>query len=186
MIGDRKPEMGESFIDVIDISPSPPEKERKVFHFTSSSLEDTGTPIKHILCLKNPYDIKRFEETEECFILDYDPFNTIDISNLSVSKSPKSDDGGGGGGTPDLAVLAEKGKVACRDYPHSRHLCLKFPFEKTSHESYCELCYCYVCDVPAPCSTWTEPKPAHCHALEQDGDWKFQRNMRKKQPQGFH
>lgn len=29
--------------------------------------------------------------------------------------------------------------MACRDYPHSRHLCLKFPFHTTPHESYCEL-----------------------------------------------
>lgn len=30
-------------------------------------------------------------------------------------------------------------QVACRDYPHSRHLCLKFPFNKTSHESHCDM-----------------------------------------------
>ena len=28
--------------------------------------------------------------------------------------------------------------MACRDYPHSRHLCAKNRFESTPHESYCE------------------------------------------------
>ncbi|KAF4398857.1 hypothetical protein CsatB_002318 [Cannabis sativa] len=179
MIRDRKSKMEET-IEVIEISPSSSEKEKRVF--VKTTLEgDTVTPIKQILCLKNPYDVKRFEETEECFILDYDPSN--DISNLSVSRKADGDDGGGGD-SADLTVLAEKGKVACRDYPHSRHLCLKYPFDQTSHESYCELCYCYVCDKPAPCSSWTEPKPAHCHASEQE-EWKFQRRVRKMQPQDF-
>lgn len=29
-------------------------------------------------------------------------------------------------------------QIALRDYPHSRHLCLKFPFKTTPSESYCE------------------------------------------------
>jgi hypothetical protein len=29
-------------------------------------------------------------------------------------------------------------QVACRDYPHARYLCVKFPFKSTSHEKYCE------------------------------------------------
>ncbi|KAL4369600.1 hypothetical protein GQ457_05G018780 [Hibiscus cannabinus] len=45
-------------------------------------------------------------------------------------------------------------KVACRDYPHSRHLCLQFSFNTTLHDGYCDLCYCYVCDSAAPCEAW--------------------------------
>lgn len=28
-------------------------------------------------------------------------------------------------------------QVACRDFPHPRHLCLKFPFESSQHTSHC-------------------------------------------------
>lgn len=30
-------------------------------------------------------------------------------------------------------------QVACRDYPHPRHLCAKFPFSSTQHESRCDM-----------------------------------------------
>ncbi|XP_044512072.1 uncharacterized protein LOC123230039 isoform X2 [Mangifera indica] len=71
-----------------------------------------------------------------------------------------------------------------RDYPHSRHLCLKYPFETTPHENFCELCYCYVCDLAAPCNFWTEAEAeaemGHCHASENTGNWKKLRILRKK------
>ncbi|CAN6564654.1 unnamed protein product [Malus baccata var. baccata] len=125
---------------------------------SSSSAEDEdGSPIRHIACVKNKVDVKHFEG----------------FSKLSVSDNG----GGGGGGSPDIAVVAEKGQVACRDYPHSRHLCLKFPFETTPHESYCELCYCYVCDSSAPCGLW---KLSHCHAAAHIGDWKCKRMMKQQ------
>ncbi|VVA11399.1 PREDICTED: RPM1 interacting [Prunus dulcis] len=156
-------------------SPSGQKKKKRVAPRTSSSLEEDGSPIRHILCVKNKVDVKQFEEVDDCFILDFDPFEPIQLSKLSVSdnfaghNAPES---------PDVAVVAEKGQVACRDYPHSRHLCLKFPFETTPHESYCELCYCYVCDSAAPCVLW---KLAHCHASEHIGDWKSRRYLRKQQ-----
>ncbi|ONI25772.1 hypothetical protein PRUPE_2G319800 [Prunus persica] len=196
-------------------SPSGQKKKKRVAPRTSSSsLEEDGSPVRHILCVKNKVDVKQFEEVDDCFILDFDPFEPIQLSKLSVSdnfaghNAPES---------PDVAVVAEKGQVvcfphdpfdvslcsflfnqfsfsvalfgccgnrnpilpvACRDYPHSRHLCLKFPFETTPHESYCELCYCYVCDSAAPCVLW---KLAHCHASEHIGDWKSRRYLRKQQ-----
>ncbi|EXB94709.1 hypothetical protein L484_002596 [Morus notabilis] len=173
--------MGENDIEVIEVSSASScddkKKVKKVFGSNSSSPgSESGTPIGHILCLKNSDDVKRFEETEDCFILDFDPFQPIDLSKLIVSAAV--DDGY----APDLAIVAETGQVACRDYPHSRHLCAKFPFEATSHESHCDMCYCYVCDTPAPCLSWTEPKPAHCHASEHKEDWKSQRHMQRKQP----
>ncbi|XP_048326263.1 RPM1 interacting protein 13 isoform X2 [Ziziphus jujuba] len=115
------------------------EKERSVIRKSCSSEEEEeeGSPIRHILCLKRNDDLKRFEETEDCFILDFDPFEPPDISKVSVS-SPTHD---GVDVDADLAIVAVKGQVvvACRDYPHPRHLCQKFPFETTPHESCCEL-----------------------------------------------
>ncbi|CAN6565481.1 unnamed protein product [Malus baccata var. baccata] len=147
--------MSEIGIDVkaINLSSRTPSREKKGVTTektpqngpSSSSAEDEdGSPIRHIVCVKNKVDVKRFEDVEDCFILDFDPFEP----------------------------------VACRDYPHSRHLCLKFPFETTPHESYCELCYCYVCDSAAPCMLW---KLSHCHAAAHIGDWKCKRMLMKQQ-----
>ncbi|XP_019106431.2 uncharacterized protein LOC104899316 isoform X2 [Beta vulgaris subsp. vulgaris] len=67
--------------------------------------------------------------------------------------------------------------VACRDYPHARHLCAKFPFSSTSHESRCDLCHCYVCDSLAPCSLWGSGVSSidHCHATDKEEFWKLER-----------
>ncbi|XVE58256.1 hypothetical protein DITRI_Ditri04bG0155800 [Diplodiscus trichospermus] len=126
---------------------------------------DDGTPLRSIFCLKRKMDMRRIEETEDCFILDFNPFDSTDIAKLAVTND---------GDDVDLSVVAEKGKVACRDYPHSRHLCLQFPFDATPHERHCDLCYCYVCDSAAPCKCWM----AHCHASEHGEGWKSQRKLR--------
>ncbi|XVF51104.1 hypothetical protein PTKIN_Ptkin04bG0157800 [Pterospermum kingtungense] len=148
---------------VINISASSPEKVKQK---DSQAEPDDGTPLRPIFCLKKKRDMKRIEESEDCFILDFDPFDSMDIAKLSVTK--------GGGDDVDLSVIAEKGQVACRDYPHSRHLCLQFPFDTTPHEKHCKLCFCYVCDSAAPCKNWK----AHCHASESVEVWKSQRYLR--------
>ncbi|WJX34420.1 hypothetical protein P8452_22538 [Trifolium repens] len=129
------------------------------------------SPIRVIACLKKIDDIKRFEETDDCFILGFDPTDTtpVDVSSKPHNKDADDDD--------DLCVIAEKGKVALRDYPHSRHLCLKFPFKTTPGESYCDKCYCYVCDSAAPCKYWTDAN--HCYA-ESAGYWKDQGKVRRR------
>ncbi|KAB2598839.1 hypothetical protein D8674_001759 [Pyrus ussuriensis x Pyrus communis] len=188
--------MGETGIDVrvINQPSSTPSRVKKKKRATtqkspqkappsSSAEDDDGSPIRQILCVKNKVDVKHFEDVEDCFILDFDPSELVQLFKLSVS-----DNGGRGhDGSPDIAVVAEKGQVlifthdpfvACRDYPHSRHLCLKFPFGTTPHESYCDLCYCYVCDSAAPCGLW---KLSHCHAAGHIGDWKSKRMLRKQQ-----
>ncbi|CAN4085618.1 unnamed protein product [Withania somnifera] len=110
------------------------------------SSSDEETPLRPIFCLKKRELLKEFEDKEECFILDFDPYESVDIFKLSVSNNQDSH---------DLSVVAEKGQVACRDFPHPRHACARHPFEKTLHQNYCEMCYCYVCDVSAPCYFWT-------------------------------
>ncbi|XP_041013936.1 uncharacterized protein LOC121257111 isoform X1 [Juglans microcarpa x Juglans regia] len=184
--------MGETDSEVIEISPPSSEKKlrRKIsqesqdFYFLVSSYcsaEEDETSMRPMLCLnsKSSVDIKSIEEVEDCFILDYDPFESIDFTKLSVNINP-SDAFAASDGTSDLCVIAEKGQVACRDYPHSRHLCVDFPFETTPHENYCKLCFCYVCDSAAPCKYWTDLKLAHCNASEHVGDWTYQRKLRKQ------
>ncbi|KAL3838013.1 hypothetical protein ACJIZ3_022604 [Penstemon smallii] len=123
------------------------------------SSDEKSTPLRPVFCLKNREQIKKYEEKEDCFILEFDPNDELDISKLSYSKDGDTE--------ADLRVVAEKGQVACRDYPHPRHSCAKFPFEKTPHTSHCKLCYCYVCDLAAPCTKWVGTS-GHCHAFKNE------------------
>ncbi|CAO2821385.1 unnamed protein product [Amaranthus hypochondriacus] len=114
--------------------------------------------LRSIVCVKNVDDMKKVEQVEDCFILEFDPDQPSMLSNLSLSDN----------NSDDVSILAEKGKVACRDYPHSRHLCVIHPFKTTTHEIHCKMCYCYVCKNPAPCEKWTEGDPClrHCDATD--------------------
>ncbi|KAG2299299.1 hypothetical protein Bca4012_010873 [Brassica carinata] len=133
------------------------------------------TPLTGILCLKTRQDMKRIEETDDCFILDFDPFDSFDVKNISFSGDREAD--------RDLLLSMRqarfKYRVACRDYPHPRHLCLNYPFGSTPSATHCHLvltsvlfslkgqheyvqCYsCCVCNKPAPCAQWIS---SHCNA----------------------
>ncbi|XP_042474994.1 uncharacterized protein LOC122057066 isoform X1 [Macadamia integrifolia] len=141
---------------------------------SSSFLEiEDESPIRSILCLKKNVSMEEFDQVEDCFILDFDPFEP---SELSEKLSLKDDN------SKELSVIFQRGKVACRDYPHSRHLCAKYPFNKTPHEDYCEQCFCYVCDTIAPCKSWKKPGGGHCDATEHEELWKYLRRQNKPVP----
>ncbi|KAM0891799.1 hypothetical protein ACQ4PT_026178 [Festuca glaucescens] len=86
----------------------------------------------------------------------------------------------------DCVIVAEKGEVACRDFPHSRHLCSNMPFGSTSHNKHCTMCYCFVCDAPAPCSYWGKGLSVddHCHATDKETKWKTLREAFRKRSNG--
>ncbi|XP_062079544.1 uncharacterized protein LOC133783997 [Humulus lupulus] len=104
---------------------------------------------------------------DDCVILDSDP------------DKPIVDDAGSD--SDELSIVGEKGPIACRDFPHSRHVCISFPFNTTPHEKYCNLCHCYVCDLPAPCVHWATSNSiiGHCHATDKEGIWRNQRESFK-------
>ncbi|CAA7049134.1 unnamed protein product [Microthlaspi erraticum] len=129
--------------------------------------KEEETPLKGILCLKNKQDMTRFEETEDCFILDFYPFDSFDVKKLSLYGHDSEKE-------KDLAIIHETGQVACRDYPHPRHLCLNFPFGSTSNATHCDLCYCYVCDKPAPCAQWMS---SHCNTSADSTERKISENQ---------
>ncbi|XP_048496803.1 uncharacterized protein LOC104888146 isoform X2 [Beta vulgaris subsp. vulgaris] len=146
-----------------------------------------------IVCVEKKEDVKKVEELEDCFILgfnpdvevmksivgvnegeryDFDPTNPVKFSNLSLV-----DNG-------DVLILGEKGQVACRDYPHPRHLCAIHPFKRTPHEAHCQKCYCYICDLPAPCKEWTRgylmpDLIKHCDA-DDSPFWRHFRDFQRK------
>ncbi|CAL9108910.1 unnamed protein product [Musa textilis] len=123
------------------------------------------------------------DDDDDCLVLDSDPDKLIPVVDGKGS--------GGGDGGDDLLIVAEKGQLACRDYPHPRHLCGNFPFNSSPHEEYCDLCHCYVCDSPAPCYYWGNGNSSsnHCHSTDKEGRWKSmrqsfkQKNMVATQPQ---
>ncbi|CAF2072377.1 unnamed protein product [Brassica napus] len=147
-------------------------KRRKKLAKEEEEEEEDDTPLTGIFCLKQRQDMKIFEEKEDCFILDFDPNDSFDSEKLSSSENPESDD--------DVAIVHEKGQVACRDYPHPRHLCLKYPFGSTNHQLHCNNCYCYVCDVAAPCPHWTPiAYESHCEASA-ERRWNRLRELHRK------
>ncbi|CAI9107529.1 OLC1v1006902C1 [Oldenlandia corymbosa var. corymbosa] len=114
-------------------------------------------------------------DDDDCVVLDGDPDKPLSIQKDKGGGEEEED-------SDDLLVVSEKGPVACRDYPHARHLCVKFPFNSTAHESHCDQCHCYVCDSLAPCLHWSCGITAidHCHANDKDDFWKNLRRSVKK------
>ncbi|KAJ9169690.1 hypothetical protein P3X46_017852 [Hevea brasiliensis] len=104
-------------------------------------------------------------DDDDCVVLDGDPDKQVDVVDDAASDGD------------DVLVVGQKGQIACRDYPHPRHLCAKFPFGSTPHERHCDLCHCYVCDSIAPCAHWGTGVSIvdHCHATDKQEIWKSQR-----------
>ncbi|KAJ7972571.1 RPM1 interacting protein 13 [Quillaja saponaria] len=107
---------------------------------------------------------------DDCILLDRNPYNLVTSMNEKAN------------GSDELQIVGEKGQIACRDYPHPRHLCAKFPFTSTPHERHCDQCHCYVCDSLAPCVRWGTgiSSTDHCHATEKSDIWKIQRTNFKQ------
>lgn len=102
---------------------------------------------------------------DDCLVLDANPDNSVAAVNELGNESD------------DLRIVWEKGQIACRDYPHPRHLCANFPFSTTAHEQYCNLCHCYVCDSRAPCIYWGTGAifTDHCNSTDKEEVWRTQR-----------
>ncbi|XP_074268445.1 uncharacterized protein LOC141591856 isoform X1 [Silene latifolia] len=113
------------------------------------------------------------DDDDDCVVLECDPDKPPPSKggDDEVKKYDDDDD------SDEVVVVGEKGQVACRDFPHSRHLCANFPFSSTSHESRCELCHCYVCDSLAPCAHWGSGASTtdHCHATDKAVYWQTER-----------
>ncbi|CAN6282916.1 unnamed protein product [Urochloa humidicola] len=131
-----------------------------------SELPSLPTPQK-----KANADIGCDEDDDDCVVLDGDPDKAVTVAD---------EDGSAGDGSGDeLQIVAEKGQIACRDFPHSRHLCSNLPFSTTSHAKHCVMCHCFVCDAPAPCKYWGNSTSVndHCHATDKESKWKLMRQV---------
>ncbi|WVZ59207.1 hypothetical protein U9M48_009393 [Paspalum notatum var. saurae] len=151
------------FLDLMASLPSPP-------------LQRTNTPdhllVKNLLASLPPLHKKASadsgcdEDDDDCVVLDGDPDKAVTVADEEGSA--------GDGSSDELQIVAEKGPIACRDFPHSRHSCSNLPFSSTSHLKHCNMCHCFVCDAPAPCKYWGNSTSAddHCHATDKEEKWK--------------
>ncbi|TKY52783.1 31 kDa ribonucleoprotein [Spatholobus suberectus] len=146
--------------------------------FLSSSEEESDISDEAVVVHQNKPELKSKSPTlavkvedgddgddDDCVILEGDP---------EKGAAPVAEEANG---SDELLVIGEKGPIACRDYPHPRHLCAKFPFSSTPHEKHCSQCHCYVCDSLAPCLEWGTGilSSDHCHANDKTELWKIQR-----------
>ncbi|RDX58120.1 hypothetical protein CR513_62587, partial [Mucuna pruriens] len=139
--------------------------------FTSDVESDDSDEVVEICCNKSVLKSKsstlavKDDDDDDCVVLEGDP----EKGASSVVEEAN--------GSDELLVIGEKGQVACRDYPHARHLCAILPFSSTPHEKHCNQCHCYVCDSLAPCLKWGTGlfSSDHCHANDKVEVWKTQR-----------
>ncbi|KAK4418452.1 hypothetical protein Salat_2258000 [Sesamum alatum] len=128
-------------------------------------------------------------DDDDCVILDDDPDKPVAVVSSKADDDDYDDDDDNEyddddeeDDEDDLKIVAEKGEVACRDFPHPRHLCVRFPFASTRHHLHCGQCHCYVCDSLAPCSFWGTGFASidHCHASDKEEYWRAERKRMKK------
>ncbi|CAA0823914.1 RPM1 interacting protein 13 [Striga hermonthica] len=117
-------------------------------------------------------------DDDDCVVLEGDPDKPVAVAAPAQTANGVKGDGDDG---DDVEIVAEKGEVACRDFPHARHLCAKFLFASTVHEIHCSQCHCYVCDSVAPCPHWGTGASSvdHCHATDKDDYWRAERKRTK-------
>ncbi|XP_068665500.1 RPM1 interacting protein 13-like [Aristolochia californica] len=135
-------------------------------------LDELSTSQKHNSLPAKPKQAVasgRLDDDDDCLVLDGDPDEVLPKMNAADE------------GSDDLLIVGEKGEVACRDFAHTRHDCVKFPFSSTSHARHCDLCHCYVCDIRAPCVFWGTGKLStdHCHSTDKEERWKAERRVFK-------
>ncbi|VAH66294.1 31 kDa ribonucleoprotein, chloroplastic-like [Triticum dicoccoides] len=113
-------------------------------------------------------------EGDDCVVLDGDPDKPVAVAG---AKGRSRGDGLPG----EVEIVAVKGEIACKDFPHLRHSCSELPFSTTSHTKHCSMCYCFVCDAPAPCKYWGKGllNDDHCHATDKETKWKILRQAFK-------
>ncbi|XP_013593615.1 PREDICTED: uncharacterized protein LOC106301711 [Brassica oleracea var. oleracea] len=167
--------MGSGNHEVVDVS-SDEEEVDEDFDWLNDLSSDSTDVVEVLSEMKGSVDshyrkpkAKALEEDDDdCVILDGDPDKT---TKTDTDKLAKDDD--------EVLVVGQKGEIACRDFPHPRHSCANYSFNSTSHEKYCDMCHCYVCDIPAPCAYWCIAVSSieHCHANDKEKIWRNQREF---------
>ncbi|GFP82985.1 hypothetical protein PHJA_000441600 [Phtheirospermum japonicum] len=146
--------------------------------------DDTDDVVLVSETFANPPKKSRFEslkpsskvvdDDDDCVILDGDPDKPV------VAAAVNCGVGYFWSHTSERHVFAVADHFKL-DFPHARHLCVKFLFASSPHATHCSQCHCYVCDSLAPCSHWGTGVSSidHCHATDKDEYWKTERKRIK-------
>ncbi|XP_062205362.1 RPM1 interacting protein 13-like [Phragmites australis] len=165
--------IGDDFDDLMIMSElsSPPVLQKTTKPDDLLIMSEWSSPL--VLQNKTKPDGGRDEDDDDCVVLDGDPDKVVTVAEEDGSE--------GDGSSDELQIVAEKGQIACRDFPHSRYLCSNLPFSTTSHVMHCSMCHCFVCDAPAPCNYWGNGTSVadHCHAVDKETKWKTLRQAFK-------
>ncbi|TKY62295.1 31 kDa ribonucleoprotein [Spatholobus suberectus] len=104
------------------------------------------------------WDVSSDDDEDDCVVLEGDPEKGV----TTVDDSPT--------GSDELRVVGEKGQIACRDYPHPRNHCVKFPYSSTPHEKHCDqvkiiICCLRLCQNLDLCINWFDNNCCLCYLL---------------------
>ena len=81
----------------------------------------------------------------------------------------------------DECVVVGRSTSAIETLPHARADCVIHPFA-IGARTFCDSCYCYVCDFPAAdCGSWT----VHCQATHADPFWREERTQHRTRRQSI-
>ncbi|XP_020576144.1 uncharacterized protein LOC110021822 [Phalaenopsis equestris] len=159
----------ESALEIIEISSNENEdirlkipEESTVHHCGERRGKDGG--CNDLMMPEASLDVS---DDEDCVILDGAPKSVAADSEFVEL---------GGEMLDEMLIVGEKGQFACRDYPHPRYACATFLFTMTPHEKHCDMCHCYVCDCPAPCTYWA----SHCSSTHKEHSWRIERLLFRK------
>lgn len=89
-------------------------------------------------------------------------------------------------GDDDDVIVALSSGSAIECMPHARSDCVVHRFRapvpgvcnECDNAKVCPQCYCYVCDVPAPCKQWRSGD--HCDAIHTNPRWQKEREAHKQ------
>uniref|UniRef100_A0A7I4DZM6 SNF2 family DNA-dependent ATPase n=1 Tax=Physcomitrium patens TaxID=3218 RepID=A0A7I4DZM6_PHYPA len=125
-----------------------------------SGDEDCFLQEKRPRLMLNTFDGQSLEEEEHVF--------SRSVFSSCLQDPTMPDCSTSGGDLEDAFML--------RDFPHPRHVCVVFPFYSppcVSNSSHCNKCWCYSCEVVAPCPLWGTGLDStdHCNATTSSWFW---------------
>lgn len=85
-------------------TPKKPNKIPTIQCLDDDDDDNNSTPLRPIFCLKHKSAIKEFDDKEDCFILDFNPEEELNLCEKGVEKNGLEE-------SPDICMVAEKGQV---------------------------------------------------------------------------
>jgi len=139
---------------------------------------DKHTPL---ICVGDNSD----SDDDVVFILPED-YSPLKRRKLDDAKKAETFEDSGDQPKKDVSITYFKPATSL---PHAREHCAVHKFVQSNvttatvscNESYCEQCYCYVCDAPVKeCESWKTGTNPHCNGYAKNTFWEKLRKMAKR------